>query len=130
MEGSPINYPVVKGHPGDPAYYLVHNFSRELSFHGAVSLDGDNFGMLTDRMTLLGAHHMKDASMFFAVSTLFNPDYYETHRGFDLLLDDGMHHANFFVTFCGLVRIQGGNCGIISNNRKEQGHEQRNEQAD
>lgn len=97
MEGSPINYPVVKGHPGDPAYYLVHNFSRELSFHGAVSLDGDNSGMLTDRMTLLGAHHMKDASMFFAVSMLFNPDYYETHRGFDLLLDDGMHHANFFA---------------------------------
>ena len=97
MEGSPINYPVVKGHPGDRAYYLIHNFSRELSYHGAVSLDGGNSGMLTDRTTVLLAHHMKDASMFFAVSQLFNPDYYETHRGFDLLLEDGMHHADFFA---------------------------------
>ena len=97
MEGSPINYPVVKGHPDDRDYYLVHNFSREPSYHGAVSLDIDNSGMLADRVTLLCAHHMKDASMFFAVSQLFNPDYYETHRSFDLLLEDGMHRAHFFA---------------------------------
>ena len=97
MEGCPINYPVVKGHPDDRVYYLIHNFSRELSYHGAVSLDIGNSGMLTDRTTVLGAHHMKDCSMFFAVSQLFKPDYYETHRGFDLLLEDGMHHADFFA---------------------------------
>ena len=97
MEGSPINYPVVKGHPDDRAYYLIHNFSRELSYHGAVELDVGNSGMLTDRMTVLGAHHMKDCSMFFAVSRLSNPDYYATHRGFELLLEDGMHRAEFFA---------------------------------
>ena len=97
MEGSPVNYPVVKGHPDNRAYYLIHNFSRELSYHGAVALDAGNSGMLTDRTTLLHAHHMKDGSMFFAVSQLFKPAYYETHRGFELLLEDGMHRADFFA---------------------------------
>lgn len=35
--------------------------------------------------------------MFFAVSRLSNPDYYATHRGFELLLEDGMHRAEFFA---------------------------------
>ena len=96
MDGSPINYPVVAGR-ADYSYYLTHNFSGEESYHGQVFMDYRNRGILGKWTTSIGAHHMKDGSMFFAVSKLFDPKYYETHKGLDLLLTDGLYHADFFA---------------------------------
>ena len=59
MEGSPINYPVVKQH-FDRSYYLAHNFSGEESVHGRVSMDFRHGGRMGERTTVLHAHHMKD----------------------------------------------------------------------
>ena len=94
MEGSPINYPVVSGR-GNLSYYLTHNFSGEESCHGAVFMNGA--GVLGERTTVIGAHHMKDGSMFFALSQLFFPKYYEAHKGLELLLADGLYRAEFFA---------------------------------
>lgn len=94
MEGSPVNYPVVRERPGD-SWYLKYNFSGEESCHGAVFMRGT--GTLGERTTALCAHHMKDGSMFFAVSQLYFPEYYETHRGLELLLADGLYRAEFFA---------------------------------
>ena len=96
MEDSPINYPVVRSRLSAD-YYLTHNFSGEESYHGAVSMDYRNGGVLGVRTTVLTAHHMKDCSMFALVSALFSPDYYEEHKGLDLLLCDGMYRAEFFA---------------------------------
>ena len=91
MDGSPVNYPIVKPRR-DADFYLTHNFSWEESYHGAVSLSDSG-----ERTMVLGAHHMKDGSMFFAVSMLYFPDYYEAHRSVELLFDDGLYRADFFA---------------------------------
>ena len=78
MEGSPINYPVVKQH-FDRSYYLAHNFSGEESVHGRVSMDFRHGGRMGERTTVLHAHHMKDWSMFKAIVSLEDPDYLGAH---------------------------------------------------
>ena len=97
MENSPVNYPVVKQRPQSPYHYFSHNFSGEPTVHGAVTMGCGEKAVLRERSTVIGAHHMKDCSMFFSVSQLFSPEYYETHRGFSLLLEDGVHQADFFA---------------------------------
>ena len=94
MEGSPINYPVVSGR-GNRPYYLTHNFSGEESYHGAVAIRGT--GVLGERTTVISAHHMKDGSMFFALTKLFYPEYHKSHKGLELLLSDGLYRAEFFA---------------------------------
>ena len=96
MEGTPINYPVVRGRR-EADYYLSHNFSQEESYHGAIHMDYRNGGVLAERTTLLAGHHMKDSSMFFALTLLFTKEFYEEHRGLELLLFDGLYRADFFA---------------------------------
>ena len=96
MDASPINYPVVKGRQ-NRSYYFTHNFSGEESYHGTVFMDFCHGGNLGERSTILNGHHMKDCSMFFAVSMLFSPEYYDEHRSLSLLLEDGLYRADFFA---------------------------------
>ena len=60
LEGTPIDYPVVRGRGDD--HYLKHNFTGEESPHGCIfAVHGDTFP--GNRSTLFG-HNMKDNSMF------------------------------------------------------------------
>lgn len=96
MDNSPINYPVVKCSRSRD-YCLTHNFSGEESYHGMVAMDFRTDGALGERTTILRAHHMKDGSMFFSVAQLSSEDYYETHNGLFLMLEDGLYRADFFA---------------------------------
>ena len=96
MDESPINYPVVKGRQ-NIGYYYTHNFSGEESYHGAVFMDYSLNGNLGERSTVLSAHCMKDHSMFFSVTKLFSPEYYNEHRSISLLMEDGLYRADFFA---------------------------------
>ena len=66
MDGSPIDYPVVKQR-FERSYTLTHNFSGEESVHGHVAMDFALGGRMGERTTILHAHHMKDWSMFKAI---------------------------------------------------------------
>ena len=97
MDKSPINYPVVQGFP-DVRYNRVLNFSNELSYHGTIYMDPRHNGKFSPRTTIISGHHMKDRSMFYAVSLLQSQEIFEDHhRWLDLLLEDGLYRAEFFA---------------------------------
>ncbi len=91
MDGSPIDYPVVKQR-FDRDYNLTHNFSGEKSVHGQVSMDFMHGGRMGDRITVLRAHHMRDWSMFKSVVSLVESDFLAAHPTVELI-HEGTHYA-------------------------------------
>ena len=96
MDGSPLNYPVVKQHL-DRGYYLTHNFSGEESVHGQVAMDFMHGGLMGERTTVLHAHHMKDWSMFKAIVSLEDPGYLAAHPTVELICEGVRHTARWFA---------------------------------
>lgn len=88
MDGCPLSYPVVNARE-DPGYYLMHNFSREESFHGAVALSRECAGAIGGRNTVLTAHTMRDWTMFRSVRALCDQTYLDSHPNVWLLSSDG-----------------------------------------
>ena len=96
MDGSPINYPVVKQR-FDRSYTLTHNFSGEESVHGQVSLLFQHGGEMGARTTVLHAHHMKDWSMFKAIVSLEEPDYLAAHPTVEFIHGGTRYIARWFA---------------------------------
>ena len=99
MDGSPIDYPVVKQR-FDRDYYLTHNFSGEESVHGQVVMDFMHGGRMGDRATVLHAHHMKDWSMFKAIVSLEDPGYLAAHPTVGLVHEGMRYDARWFAGVC------------------------------
>ena len=96
MDGSPIDYPVVKQR-FDRRYTLTHNFSGEESMHGQVAMDFMLGGRMGDRTTVLRAHHMKDWSMFKAIVSLDDSEYLAAHPTVELIHEDAHYGARWFA---------------------------------
>lgn len=78
MDGSPLDYPVVKQH-FDRSYYLSHNFSGEESPHGQIALDFYHGGNMSGRTVVLHGHNMLDASMFYVLIKMDDQAYFDDH---------------------------------------------------
>ena len=78
MDGSPLDYPVVKQR-FDRGYYLTHNFSGEESLHGQVALDFRHGGDMNGRTVVLHAHNMIDLSMFGVLIEMDGQAYFDAH---------------------------------------------------
>ena len=96
MDGSPIDYPVVKQR-FDRSYTLTHNFSGEESVHGQVAMDFMLGGRMGGRTTVLRAHHMKDWSMFKAIVSLDDPEYLAAHPVVELIHEGTRYTARWFA---------------------------------
>lgn len=77
IDGTGIDYPVVQAQ--DNQFYLTQNFEREKDRHGAIFMDfrcrpGDW------ENTILYGHHMKDGTMFRALSDYKKEEFYESHQ--------------------------------------------------
>ncbi|MBE6788328.1 MAG: competence/damage-inducible protein A [Ruminococcaceae bacterium] len=64
IEGSQINYPVVKGSDND--YYLTHNFYNKKERHGVPFMDFRNDVKELDFNTILHGHNMKSDNQMFS----------------------------------------------------------------
>ena len=95
MDQSPVNYPVVKERPA--SYYLRHNFSKEESVHGAVTMDLRNNGTIGEYVTSLSAHNMKDWSMFAGIIRLYEEPFRESHPYIDFLTEEKRYRAKVFA---------------------------------
>ena len=96
MDGSPIDYPVMKQRLGR-GYNLTHNFSGEESEHGQVAMDFAHGGCMGERTTVLRAHHMKDWSMFKAIVSLDDSDYLAAHPTVEFIHEDTRYTARWFA---------------------------------
>ena len=77
IEGTNINYPVVKGSDND--YYLRHLFDGTYNSAGCIFLDVGCAPDFSDRHSILYGHHMKDGSMFYDLMGYKDQSFYEEH---------------------------------------------------
>lgn len=64
IEGTPLNYPVVKGKDND--YYLTHNFDGKRERHGTPFMDYRNDIDRLNANTVLHGHNMKSDNQMFS----------------------------------------------------------------
>ena len=63
IEGTVIDYPVLY-HPEDTDYYLLHNYKKEDSRYGCITVDARCYESVKSKNVILHGHHMKDGQMF------------------------------------------------------------------
>lgn len=97
VEGTGINYPVVQS--GDNSYYLYRLFNGESNGAGSIFMDYRNASGLTDRHTVLYGHHMKNGSMFAAITDYKEQAFYEEHPTGILLTPGGNYTLEFFAGY-------------------------------
>ncbi len=76
-EGTPINYPVMKGADND--FYLRHSYDGAGSRSGSIFVEAANRPGFDDANTILYGHHMKDGSMFASLEKWADQGFYEEH---------------------------------------------------
>ena len=76
-EGTPINYPVLKGENND--VYLHHTYEGTYSSAGSIFVDEANRPVFSDSNTIIYGHHMKNGSMFASLEKWADQAFYEEH---------------------------------------------------
>jgi sortase B len=89
IEGTPIDYPVMRGHSNDDEYYLYRNFYQKEDDYGSLYVrhKADIFTPSTN--FIIYGHDMKDGSMFGTLKKYKDENYYREHSqiSFDTLYE-------------------------------------------
>ena len=94
---SKINYPIVQG--PDNQKYLNTAFNGAngwFSSAGTIFIDVKNDPAFTDRNTFLYGHHMRDGSMFAALTDWESDAEFNKHRDIYILTPNGNYYAKTF----------------------------------
>ena len=75
VEGTDIEYPVVKGQDND--YYLSHSFDKSYNSAGWIFADYKNNFDGTDKNIVIYGHNRRDGSMFGTLKRILDKDWYE-----------------------------------------------------
>ena len=97
LEGTPIDYPIVQG--DDNAFYLDHLFSGSGGFAGTLFIDADNMSDFSDKNTVIFGHHLKNGSMFAALSNYRDQKYYDEHPVLYLYTSTGDYEIQVFAGY-------------------------------
>ena len=87
LEGTVIDYPVVKGQ--DNVYYLDHLFDRSSNILGCLFIDARNQEPFLDKVTVIYGHDVQDGSMFTVLEDYKEQSFYEEHRSFRFVSEQG-----------------------------------------
>ncbi|MDO4268276.1 MAG: class B sortase [Eubacteriales bacterium] len=96
--GTKISYPVVYRRE-DNTYYLNHMFDGRRNGSGCIFLDGWNEPDLSDRNTCIYGHHMKNGTMFAALSKYRERGWYEAHPELWYLTETGRYRLEVFAAY-------------------------------
>ena len=75
--GTPIDYPVVQC--GNNSYYMDRMFNRKENPAGTIFVDYRNLSGFRDPNTLIYGHHMRDSSMFHALTDYESAGFFDAH---------------------------------------------------
>jgi len=100
-EDTTINYPVVQG--TDNYYYLKRLFDRSYNSAGCLFVDSRNAPGFTDSNTVIYGHHMKNKSMFGALTAYKDQAYYDAHPRLLLLTPSGNYFVELFSGYVAKV---------------------------
>ena len=94
LEGTAINYPVVRG--DDNSYYLDKLYDGTTNGSGSIFMDFRNEPNFVDKNNILYGHSMNNGSMFTAIKRFKNQAYYDEHPYALLMTPDKNYKVEFF----------------------------------
>ena len=97
IKDTTIDYPVVKG--TDNSFYLNNNVYREPTIAGAIFMDYRNALDNPMQNYILYGHRMRDDSMFGNLVNFKKNNFYNTHKSFTLILENGYYECEIFSVF-------------------------------
>lgn len=96
---SEISYPFVQGK--DNNEYLRQTYNGNQNASGSIFMDYRCEGNLSGQNTILYGHYMKNGTMFGGLAQFRTKSYWESHRYFYLMTQDGTYRYEVFA--CGQV---------------------------
>lgn len=96
LPDSKINYPIVKSE--DNAEYLTMTFEGNPSNSGAIFMDMNCEGDFSSQNTVIYGHNMKNGSMFRALNSMTDSEYFSSHHTF--WIDMGIGFEDYEVIAC------------------------------
>lgn len=97
LDNSVIDYPVVQC--GDNDYYLEHLFNKQVNSSGCIFLDYRNSSDFTNRNSVIYGHHMKNGSMFSAITKYKEQSFFDEHPVFQLYTPDSSYEVEIFAGY-------------------------------
>jgi len=94
LEGTEINYPVVRG--DDNSYYLDKLYDGTANGSGSIFMDFRNEPNFVDKNNILYGHSMNNGSMFTAIKRFKNQPYYDEHPYALLMTPEKNYKIEFF----------------------------------
>lgn len=92
IEGTKVNYPVVKSH--DNADYLHTTFEGNRNACGTLFIDCNNQPDFSDKNTIIYGHNMKNGSMFKTVNLYRDEKFYMEHPTVWIVTEQGQKEYN------------------------------------
>lgn len=96
-EGTPLNYPIVKGKNNEK--YLRHLIDGRYNNSGTLFLDAANSKDLSDARSFIFGHNMKNGTMFACLLNYSKNGYYEEHPYIYLFTKDVNYRLEVFSAY-------------------------------
>lgn len=80
VPGTTVDYPIVRGEPESPDFYLTHDAGGERSAWGAPYIDAGCAQGADSPLVIVYGHHMSDGTMFAPLAQYSSRDFAEEHR--------------------------------------------------
>ena len=80
VPGTTVDYPIVRGEPESPDFYLTHDACGERSAWGAPYIDAGCAQGAESPLVIVYGHHMSDGTMFAPLAQYSSRDFAEGHR--------------------------------------------------
>ncbi len=94
VEGTNIDYPVVKGH--DNKFYLNHDFNKNYLPAGSIFLDYRN-EFESDLNSVIYGHHMRNSTMFGQLEKFKDKDFFNKHKTITIQSKDKTYEYEIFA---------------------------------
>ncbi len=100
IEGTRINYPLLKGEDND--YYLKRAYNKTSSRLGSIFMDYRCAADFSDRHTIIYGHNMKNGAMFSGLLKYASQSYYDANRYFYIYTAEGYLKYEIFSVYRGM----------------------------
>lgn len=102
LDGTVIDYPILKANQQKPNYYLEHDINGNDSINGEIFVDSYNNSLESDYydlsdITAIHGHHMASGQMFDAIANFDNQSFYDDHKYAVIYTPDGYAYKATFI---------------------------------
>ncbi len=80
VPGTTVDYPIMRGEPESPDFYLTHDVGGERSAWGAPYIDAGCAQGAESPLVIVYGHHMSDGTMFAPLAQYSSRDFAKGHR--------------------------------------------------